>query len=79
LFFILQQIILSAQKMGAQGNVKLSGYEGLSVDLGNATLTAAQLGRVRRQFLTYCKMHSSGDTSKVAPLFVQYLTTALKD
>lgn len=63
--------------MGLEGDVKIPGHENLSVKLNGSKLTAAQLGRHKRQFLTYSKMHPSSDTSKVASLFVQYLNSSL--
>ncbi|KAJ1527235.1 hypothetical protein ONE63_008761 [Megalurothrips usitatus] len=69
--------IMSAQNMGLEGDIKIPGKDSLSVKLNGNKLTAAQLGRHRRQFLTYSKMHPSSDTSQVASLFVQFLNSSL--
>ncbi|KAK3930512.1 Protein KTI12-like protein [Frankliniella fusca] len=69
--------ILSAQNTGLEGDVKIPGHSNLTVKLNGNKLTAAQLGRHKRQFLTYSKMHPSSDTSQVASLFVQYLNTSI--
>ncbi|KAE8743823.1 hypothetical protein FOCC_FOCC009533 [Frankliniella occidentalis] len=70
-------VILSAQNLGLEGDVKIPGHHNLNVMLNGNKLTAAQLGRHRRQFLTYSKMHPSSDTSQVASLFVQYLNSSI--
>ncbi|XP_034241961.1 protein KTI12 homolog [Thrips palmi] len=69
--------IMSAQNMGIEGDIKIPGQNNLNVKLNGNKLTAAQLGRHRRQFLTYSKMHPSSDTSRVASLFVQFLNSSL--
>lgn len=74
---IFFQAILSAQNMGLEGDIKIPGPNNLNVKLNGNKLTAAQLGRHRRQFLTYSKMHPSSDTSQVASLFVQFLNSSL--
>lgn len=70
--------ILTAQNMGSEGDVRIPGQNSLTVKLNGNKVTAAQLGRFRRQFLTYSKMHPSSDTSQVAALFVQYLNSTLQ-
>lgn len=40
-------------------------------------LTAAELARLRRQFITYTKMHPVEDSNRITSMFVQYLNTAL--
>ncbi|KAJ4439852.1 hypothetical protein ANN_07980 [Periplaneta americana] len=66
--------ILSAQQLGLEGEVKIPGH-GTCV-LGAHT-TAAQLSRLRRQFLAYTKLHPTSDTSRIGPLFLQFLNTSL--
>eukprot|EP00058_Branchiostoma_floridae_P020010 XP_002605500.1 hypothetical protein BRAFLDRAFT_126804 [Branchiostoma floridae] len=41
-------------------------------------VSAPELRRHRRQFITYTKMHPVDDTSKLANMFVQYLNNSIK-
>lgn len=75
--------IVAAKKMGGENsNIKLSGFEGLTVGHFGPNLTHPQLARLRRQFLQYTKLNppSSNEASreKIAQLFIQYLTTVHK-
>ncbi|KAK0089664.1 hypothetical protein PV325_006087 [Microctonus aethiopoides] len=72
---ISQEIINAiglAEKMGVTTNIKLPGFD-LFVERG---ADAAQLNRLRRQFLTYSKMHQV-EVNQIAPLFVQYINKSL--
>nr|XP_012219281.1 PREDICTED: protein KTI12 homolog [Linepithema humile] len=64
--------ILSAKQLGVNNEIKIPGC---SVIVRNSG-TAAQLMRLRRQFLTYSKMQQSG-IDQIAVLFVQYLNKNL--
>lgn len=64
--------ILSAKQMGVENDVKIPQY-GLTVQ---KTGNTPQMMRLRRQFLTYSKMHQI-DTNQIALLFVQYLNKSL--
>ena len=44
----------------------------------NRTVNMAELRRLRRQFITYTKMHPVEDTKKIANMFVQYLNSSVK-
>jgi Predicted nucleotide kinase len=68
------QAILSAQKLGLEGDVKIPGHKDCVLTV-RGKMTPAQLSRLRRQFLVYIKMHPTTDTSQIAPLFVHYLNT----
>lgn len=70
--------ILSAQKLGLEGEVKIPGYKDCVLLTNGANMTAAQLTRLRRQFLAYTKLHPSNDISKIGSLFVQFLNTSLR-
>ncbi|XP_023726235.1 protein KTI12 homolog isoform X2 [Cryptotermes secundus] len=70
--------ILSAQKLGLEGEVKIPGYKDCVLLTNGANMTAAQLTRLRRQFLAYTKLHPSNDISKTGLLFVQFLNTSLR-
>lgn len=72
------QAILSAQKLGLEGEVKIPGYKDCVLLTNGANMTAAQLTRLRRQFLAYTKLHPSNDIGKTGSLFVQFLNTSLK-
>jgi protein KTI12 len=72
------QAILSAQKLGLEGEVKIPGYKDCVLLTNGANMTAAQLTRLRRQFLAYTKLHPSNDISKIGSLFVQFLNTSLR-
>jgi len=65
--------ILSAEQMGITNDIKVPGFDGLSVE---RSANAPQLSRLRRQFLTYSKMHQI-ETGQIAQLFVQYLNKSL--
>ncbi|CAK9798892.1 Protein KTI12 homolog [Anthophora plagiata] len=60
--------ILSAKQLGIESEFKIPGYN-LTVQ---NSCTAAQLMRLRRQFLTYSKMQQI-EINQIASLFVQYL------
>lgn len=72
------QAILSAQKMGLEGEIKIPGYKDCVLLTDGANMTAAQLTRLRRQFLAYTKLHPTNDISKIGSLFVQFLSTSLR-
>lgn len=72
------QAILSAQKLGLEGEVKIPGYKDCVLLTNGANMTAVQLTRLRRQFLAYTKLHPSNDISKTGSLFVQFLNTSLR-
>lgn len=44
----------------------------------NRTANMAELRKIRRQFITYTKMHPVEDTKKIANMFVQYLNSSLQ-
>ncbi|XP_055593515.1 protein KTI12 homolog [Uranotaenia lowii] len=80
---ITQEIIdqvLSARKLGLVGSVKVktanSSKQMLEVDVP-ADMNAAQLNRIRRQFLNYMKLHTTpGSTiDKIPSMFVQFLNS----
>ncbi|CAG5092961.1 Similar to kti12: Protein KTI12 homolog (Xenopus laevis) [Cotesia congregata] len=62
--------IINAEKLGITSDIKLSRYN-LSVDQGT---NAGQLNRLRRQFLTYSKMHHV-EVDQIPLLFVKYLNS----
>ena len=64
--------ILSAKQLGVESEFKIPGYD-LTVQ---NPCTAAQLMRLRRQFLTYSKMQQI-EVNQIAALFVQYLNKSL--
>ncbi|XP_044253327.1 protein KTI12 homolog [Tribolium madens] len=67
--------LVKSKNMGAQGMVKIEDFPHLSVDISNAT--AQKLTILRRQYLSYCKLHPP-DTKQIPQLFVQYLITSLQ-
>ncbi|XP_058957020.1 protein KTI12 homolog [Pocillopora verrucosa] len=44
----------------------------------NRTANMAELRKIRRQFITYTKMHPVEDTKKISNMFVQYLNSSLQ-
>lgn len=66
--------IVAVKKMGAVGTVKVPGFEALSIDVTNVTVQ--QLMILRRQYLTYSKMHAP-NPDQIPHLFVQYLSTSI--
>lgn len=72
IFFFFVKAILSAKQLGIENEFKIPGYN-LTVQ---NSCTAAQLMRLRRQFLTYSKMQQI-EINQIASLFVQYLNKSL--
>lgn len=67
--------ITSARKIGILGPVPVKGTT-IKVAVPN-TMNAAQLNRLRRQFLNYSKMHTTASSlDKVPQLFVQFLNSS---
>ena len=68
--------ILDAQKSGIAGdNIAVPGtLERLQLSRG---ITMAELRKLRRQFISYTKLHPVEDHNKIPTLFVQYLNSAL--
>ena len=68
--------ILEAQRSGAAGDsIAVPGTsERLQL---SRDITMAELRKLRRQFITYSKLHPVDDHNKIPTLFVQYLNTAL--
>lgn len=66
--------VISARKIGILGPIQIR--SDLHVNIP-ASINASQLNRLRRQFLNYNKMHSSGGNNldKAADLFVQFLNS----
>jgi Chromatin associated protein KTI12. len=75
---LVLQVILSAQKLGLEGEVKIPGYKDCVLLTNGVNMTAAQLTRLRRQFLSYTKLHPNNDISKIGSIFVQFLNTSLR-
>lgn len=71
MFFFFQAII-SAEKLGITSDIKLPGFD-LLITRGT---NAAQLNRLRRQFITYSKIQQI-EVNQIAPLFAQYLNKSL--
>ncbi|XP_049837408.1 protein KTI12 homolog isoform X2 [Schistocerca gregaria] len=69
-----QCAILSAQKLGVDSEIKIPGFMD-SVRTNGVKLSVPQLSRLRRQFLSYTKLHPSNDISKIGPLFIQFLNS----
>lgn len=67
--------LIRSKNMGASGIIKIEGFPELSLDVSNATVQ--QLMVLRRQYLSYCKLHPP-DAKQIPQLFVQYLSTSLK-
>lgn len=68
--------ILEAQRGGVAGGVVRIPGSGEPVRLPRS-VTAAELRRLRRQFVSYTKSHPVADGSAVPTLFVQYLNSTL--
>lgn len=62
------------KKMGVVGVVKVPGFEDLTIDTTSASIQ--QLMGLRRQYITYSKMHAP-DPQNIPQLFIQYLSTSL--
>lgn len=74
-------MILSAQRLGVSGEVKVPGYEECVLHHPGTTLSPAQLARHRRQFLSYTRLNpparAQAAPHQLAQMFVQFLNTTL--
>lgn len=66
--------LIQMKRLGNAGVVKLPEFDGLRVDVTNASIP--QLMSLRRQYITYSKMHPP-NPQDIPQLFVQYLSTTL--
>ncbi|XP_018564019.1 protein KTI12 homolog [Anoplophora glabripennis] len=67
--------LIKEKSGGATGVIKIPDYEDLCIDISDVSVP--QLNILRRQYLTYSKMHAP-DPKDVPNLFVKYLTASLK-
>ncbi len=68
--------IMDAQRSGVSGGqVKVSGSEE-GVEL-TRPITMGELRRLRKQFISYTKLHPVADYSKITTFFVQYLNRTI--
>ena len=68
--------VLEAQRSGIAGDCIAVPGTSEKVQLSRG-ITMAELRRLRRQFITYTKMHPVEDHTEIPPLFVQYLNSTL--
>lgn len=69
--------ILTCQKMGNTAPYQIPGQKGVLINYPS-DITIGQLSRLRRQFLTYSKMHTSTSSiEKIPLLFAQFLNSNL--
>lgn len=66
--------VISARKIGILGPIQIRNDLHVNVP---AAINASQLNRLRRQFLSYNKMHTGGGNNldKASDLFVQFLNS----
>lgn len=62
------------KRLGVTGLVKVPEFDDLRVDVTNTSIQ--QLMNLRRQYITYSKMHPPNPPD-IPQLFVQYLSTSL--
>ncbi|KAF7274384.1 hypothetical protein GWI33_012952 [Rhynchophorus ferrugineus] len=67
--------LIRAKTRGESGDFVIPGFDGLSVNITEVSVQQLQL--LRRQYLTYSKMHTP-EINRIPDLFVQYLKTSLK-
>ncbi|EFA08254.2 protein KTI12 homolog isoform X1 [Tribolium castaneum] len=67
--------LVKSKNMGVQGAVKIEDFPHLSIDISNVTVQKLMI--LRRQYLSYCKLHPP-DTKQIPQLFIQYLITSLQ-
>lgn len=67
--------LIELKNDGRNGLVEVPGQEDLSIDITD--INVQQLAILRRQYLTYSKMHAP-DVKNIGRLFIQYLTTNLQ-
>ncbi|XP_058830080.1 protein KTI12 homolog [Topomyia yanbarensis] len=66
--------VLSAQKLGLIGSVKVNNASPVDVP---SDMNASQLNRLRRQFLSYMKLHTTSNTTleNIPSMFVQFVNS----
>lgn len=69
----LTKQLIAAKKLKAN-EFKVPGQENQVINISDATVS--QLNNLRRQYITYSKMHTP-DISNILTLYVQYLKTNL--
>lgn len=70
--------ILEAKKMNLEGEIKIPGTNEKFLLKSEARINNAELTRLKRQFLSYVKLHPTQyNKNNAAGLFVQYLSTNL--
>ncbi|XP_050301320.1 protein KTI12 homolog [Anthonomus grandis grandis] len=67
--------LINAKKSGKEGPIITPGGKEIHIDISEVTIPQIML--LRRQYITYSKMHTP-DVEKIPDLFVQYLNTSLK-
>ncbi|ELU04578.1 hypothetical protein CAPTEDRAFT_178515 [Capitella teleta] len=71
------QFILESQKTCIVGDtIKIPGATDKLMLV--KVLTLAELQRTRRQFINFCRMHPTDDSTKIGNMFIQFITTSLK-
>ena len=68
--------VLEVQRSGVAGDCIAVPGTSEKVQLSRG-ITMAELRRLRRQFITYTKMHPVEDHTEIPMLFVQYLNSTL--
>lgn len=66
--------LIQMKRLGVSGMVKVPEFNNLEVNVTNASIP--QLMNLRRQYITYSKMHPP-NPAEIPLLFVQYLSTSL--
>jgi len=66
--------ILKAKTRGTGGEMKIPGYDNLRINISN--VTTPQLMVLRRQYITYSKMHAP-EVSQIPQLYIQYLKSSI--
>ncbi|XP_030751476.1 protein KTI12 homolog [Sitophilus oryzae] len=67
--------LIQSKNEGSDGDIEVSGYIDLTIDISDVSVQ--QLMLLRRQYLTYSKMHTP-EVSRIPQLYIQYLKTSLK-
>lgn len=71
-------VILEAKKLNLEGEIKIPGANEKFMLKSESRISTAELTRLKRQFLSYVKLHPTQyNKNNAAGLFVQYLNTNL--
>jgi len=70
----ITDVILKAKTGGSRGEIQIPGHDNLGINVTNVSIP--QLMKLRRQYLTYSKMHAP-EVSQIPRLYIQFLKSSI--